>query len=49
MLKTLSIESAKPRKGGVRVGYNSRAKRNGIDDVEVDNDKVEDDEVEKKV
>ena len=55
MLKTLSTESAKSRKGGVGVGDDSRARRGGsknngsrIDNVEVDGSKVEVDEFEKK-
>ena len=56
MLKTLSIESAKPKKGGVKVGGDSRAwhdgsdiDESGVDNVEVDGDKVEFDEVGEKV
>ena len=55
MLKTLNTKSAKPRKGGVGVGDDSKARRNEseidkneMDDVEVDSGKVRDDEVEKK-
>ena len=55
MLKTLSTESAEPRKGVVGVGDGSRAGRDrgGIDgsemnDVEVDGGEVEVDEVGKK-
>ena len=46
MLKTLSTELAKPRKGGVEVGSCSRA---GRDRNKVDGDEVGDDKVEKKV
>ena len=55
MLKTLSTESVEPRKGVVGVGDDSRARRDksefdrsGMDNVEVDGGKVEDDEVGKK-
>ena len=55
MLKTLSTESAKPRKGVVGVGGDSKAgrdrgelDRSGIDNIKVDNGEVEDDEVRKK-
>ena len=55
MLKTLSTKSAKLRKGKARVGGDSRAKRDGnkldrseIDDIEVDGNKVGEDEVRKK-
>ena len=55
MLTTLSTKSVKPRKGGVRVAGDSRARRDRskIDgsemvDVEVNDDDVEVDEVEKK-
>ena len=56
MLKTLSTESAEPRKSGVMVGGDSRARRgrseidkNGIDNVKVDGGEVEVDEIGKKV
>ena len=56
MLKTLSTKSAKPRKGELRVGSDSRAGRaqskfdgSGMDNVEVDGGEVEVDEFEKKV
>ena len=55
MLKTSNTESTKPKKSGVGVGGDSRAKRDGnkidrsrINDVEVNGDKVGDDKVEKK-
>ena len=55
MLKTPSTRSAKPRKGGIRVGGDNRAgrdgseiDRSGIDHVEFDSGKVRDDEIEKK-
>ena len=51
MLKTLSTESAKPGKGGVRVGGNSRAGCAGckIDGGEVDGGEFENDEIGKKI
>ena len=51
MPKTLSTKLAKPRKDGVKVGSGSKAGRNRskIDGNEVDNGKIEDDEVGKKV
>ena len=56
MLKTSSIESAEPRKSGVKVGGNGRAGRgrseidgSRMDNVEVDGGEVEVDEVGKKV
>ena len=56
MLKTLSTKSAKPKKGGIGVDGDSRAGRgqseidgSRMDDVKVDGDKVEVDEVGKKV
>ena len=56
MLKTLSTESAKPRKGGVGVGCDGRAghnrskiDRSRMDNVKVDGDEVEVDEGRKKV
>ena len=54
-MKTSSIKSAKTKKGGAGVDDNSRARRDRnkldgseIDDVEVDGNKVGNDEVEKK-
>ena len=51
MVKTLSNELAEPKKSGVKVGGNNKAKRDKseIDEGEVDGGKVEDNEVEKKV
>ena len=53
MLKTLNTESAKPRKGGVGIGCDSRAghKLDGdkFDGGEVDGGEVGDDKVRKKV
>ena len=57
MLKTLSTESAEPRKGGVKVSSDSRAGRVGseiddgkkIDGSEVDDGEIGDNEVGKKV
>ena len=55
MLKTLNTKSAKPKKGGVEVGGDSRAGRDRIeinksamDNIEVDGDKVRRNEVGKK-
>ena len=55
MLKTSSTESAKPKKGVVGVGGDSRVRRDGggldgsaMNNVEVDGSEVEDDEVGKK-
>ena len=55
MLKTLSTESAKPRKGLVEVSDNNKAGRyrneldgSGIDNSEIDSGKVGDNEVGKK-
>ena len=48
MLKTSSIESTKPKKGGVGVGGDNRVERDGMDDVEVDGDKFGDNEIGKK-
>ena len=56
MLKTLSTELVEPRKGGVGVGSDNKAKcsgnkinRNGINDIEVDGSEVKFDEVGKNV
>ena len=56
MLKTSSTKSAEPRKGGVGVGGDSKARgsrskidESGMDDVEVNGGEVEVDEVGKKV
>ena len=50
-MKTSSIELAKPRKGGVRVGGDSKARYDGseINDNKIDSSKVGDDEFGKKV
>ena len=48
MLKTSSIKLAKPRKGEIRVGGNSKVRRGRIDNVEVDNGKVGNNKVGKK-
>ena len=56
MLKTSNTKLAEPRKGGVRVGGDSRAgrsqskfDRSGMDNIEIDGNKVKVDEVEKNV
>ena len=53
MLKTSNTKLAKPGKDVVGVGGSSKTGRNGsrsrIDDSEVDGDKIEDDEIRKKV
>ena len=56
ILKTSNIKSAKLRKGGVRVGGDSRARRcgseidrSGIDDVEINGGEIEVDEIGKKI
>ena len=55
MLKTLSIKSAKPKKSGVRIGVDSKARRDRskldgsrINNIEVDGGEVRDDEIGKK-
>ena len=55
MLKTPSTKSTEPRKGGVRVGGNRRAEcdgselnGNGMNNVEVDGNKIGDNEVRKR-
>ena len=51
MLKTTSTKSAKPKKGGVKVGVSSIARRNRseIDSNEIDGSEVGNDKVGKKV
>ena len=55
MLKTSSTKSAEPKKGVVGVGVDSRARCNrseldggGIDNVEINSNKIRDNEVGKK-
>ena len=48
MLKTSSTELAKAKKGGVRIGDNSKAGHDGMNNIKVDGDKVGDEEVWKK-
>ena len=48
MLKTSSTNSAELKKDKVRIGDDSKAGRDGIDDVKVDGGKIRDNEIGKK-